>query len=112
MLHYCQVYRPRSPDEMCGNTQTIAALSAWLGEWKQKRGRGRAGDDDAAVPGESDDGEDSDEVSAHVPLLSFLVSSDDYVSFVQVFYFFILRVYGCARCLLLLCHGSHRASRS
>ncbi|CAM9659494.1 unnamed protein product, partial [Sphacelaria rigidula] len=58
---WTEVYRPRSPDEMCGNAQTIAALSAWLGEWKQKRGRGGAGDGDAAGTRGSDDGEDSDE---------------------------------------------------
>ncbi|CAN0575195.1 unnamed protein product [Ectocarpus sp. 12 AP-2014] len=58
---HLQVYRPRSPDEVCGNAMQMAALSKWLGEWKEKRKRGRGGDRAGPSPGSGEDsGEESE----------------------------------------------------
>lgn len=57
-----QVYRPRSPDEVCGNSYAVAALSKWLGEWKDKRSRGRPGDGGSRSPGCGEDSGEESEV--------------------------------------------------
>ncbi|CAN0265327.1 unnamed protein product, partial [Ectocarpus sp. 12 AP-2014] len=58
---WTEVYRPRSPDEVCGNAMQMAALSKWLGEWKEKRKRGRGGDRAGPSPGSGEDsGEESE----------------------------------------------------
>lgn len=53
------MYRPRSPEEVCGNPHVVTALSRWLAEWKERRrrsgGGGRAGDG-----GEGGSGQESD----------------------------------------------------
>lgn len=55
---------------MCGNPQTVAALSRWLGDWKERRRRGGTGDGDGRVSEERDnDGDESDEVSTYIMLL-------------------------------------------
>ncbi|CAN0169526.1 unnamed protein product, partial [Discosporangium mesarthrocarpum] len=41
---WTEVYRPRGPDEVCGNAPTMMALSRWLSDWKERRnGSGTAG---------------------------------------------------------------------
>lgn len=67
-----QVYRPRSPEEICGNPATMSALSKWLGEWKDKRRRGKPGGDSRPTP---DSGEDSGEESEVTVTLTFYLYS-------------------------------------
>lgn len=57
------MYRPRSPEEVCGNPGVMAALSMWLGEWKEKRRRGGPGDGSGRGLRASGSGDDSGEES-------------------------------------------------
>lgn len=72
-MEHEQVYRPRSPEEVCGNPGVMAALSMWLGEWKEKRRRGGPGDGSGSGRKASGGGDDSGEESEVQQLVSIYI---------------------------------------
>ncbi|CAN0567752.1 unnamed protein product, partial [Ectocarpus sp. 12 AP-2014] len=85
-------YRPRSPDEVCGNAMQMAALSKWLGEWKEKRKRRGGGDRAGPSPGSGEDsGEESEDEDARLCNMAMLCGPPGVGK--------TSAVYGCAKAL-------------
>lgn len=82
---WTEVYKPRSPQDVCGNVETVAFVNSWLESWRNKilgggnrRGKSKEADDDYDDDDDDswfqcDNGDDNDSKCKAATLMSVLL---------------------------------------